>query len=123
MPERFHNRMRLEERRKRLRNRATPAERALWQMLRRRQLEGRKFRCQHSLGPFIVDFCCPAERLAVELDGAVHDDPARAAYDAGRHAFLRKEGVRVVRFENRQVFEQPDMVRAGIAHHFEEAPG
>ena len=73
---RLHNQKHLKLRRRRLRNAATPAERALWLMLKGRQLGGRKFRRQHSIGPYIVDFYCPGERLIVELDGAVPDDPA-----------------------------------------------
>ncbi len=101
-----------------LRNHATPAERALWQMLKGSRLEGRKFRRQHSVGSFILDFYCPAERLAVELDGAVHDDPARQSYDAERQRELEAFGVRVLRFENRAVLEAPDTVLAAIAEAF-----
>lgn len=119
MPDdRLHNRKALKERRRRLRKQATPAERALWHMLRKRRLEGRRFRRQHSIGPYIVDFYCPTEKLAVELEGAVHDDPARTDYDDRRAAFLEKQGIRVVRFENEQVFDQPDVMLDAIAHHF-----
>lgn len=110
----------LKKRRRQLRKRATPAERALWNMLRKHQLGGRKFRRQHSIGSYIVDFYCPSESLAVELDGADHDDPARAAYDSERTAFLNEHGVNVIRFENGHVFDQPDVVLAAIAHHFTE---
>ena len=116
----IHNRKALEKHRRELRHKATQAERTLWQMLRKSQLEGRKFRRQHSIGSYIVDFYCPAENLAVELDGASHDDPARAEYDDERTRFLQEQDVKVVRFENRQVFEQPDVVLAAIAHHFDE---
>ena len=67
--ERIHNRERLRVLRRALRNNATNAEAILWRYLKRRQLKGRKFRRQHSIGPYIVDFYCPAEKLAVELDG------------------------------------------------------
>ena len=89
-------------------------------MLRKSQLEGRKFRRQHSIGSYIVDFYCPSEELAVELDGAPHDDPVRAEYDDERTSFLNEQDVNVVRFENQQVFDQPDVVLAAIAHHFDE---
>ncbi len=87
-------------------------------MLQKRQMEGRKFRRQHGIGPYIVDFYCPAERLAVELDGAVHQNPWRQDYDDERTAFLRQYDIRVLRFENRKVFEQPDVVLQAIAACF-----
>lgn len=116
---RLHNRKALKKRRRRLRNNATPAEAELWKMLKGSQLQDRKFRRQHSIGSYIVDFYCPAEHLAVELDGAVHDDPARYDYDDRREVFLRERGIRVVRFENRDVFEDPERVLEAIAWHFE----
>lgn len=117
----LHNRKELKKRRRVLRNNATPAEAELWKMLRGSQLKGRKFRRQHSIGPYIVDFYCPAEKLAIELDGAVHDDPARAEYDGERAAFLKQQDIRVIRFENRVVFEQPEFVRQAITAHFTES--
>jgi len=65
-----------------------------------------------------VDFYCAEEQLVVELDGAVHDDPARAAADAERQGFLEGLGLRVVRFENRMVFEYGAAVLAAIADYF-----
>ena len=114
----FHDQKALRKYRRRLRKQATPAEKRLWKMLRRRRLKGRKFRRQHSIGPYIVDFYCPAERLAVELDGASHENPTRRDYDAERTAFLEEHGIRVVRFENRDVFDQPDIVLSAIVFHF-----
>ena len=104
--------------RRHLRTYGTPAEGALWRSLQRTQLGGRRFRRQHSIGPYIVDFYCPAERLAVELDGAGHFTPEGRVYDEARTDWLAGRGVRVVRFENRQVFEQPEAVLAAIAAHF-----
>jgi len=114
----IHNQKRLKIIRRSLRNDATSAEATLWQGLKKTQLRGRKFRRQHSIGPYIVDFYCPAEKLAVELDGEVHNDPGRQDYDAAREAFLRKQGLRIVRFENREVFEDLEVVLEGIALHF-----
>ena len=104
--------------RRELRETMTPAEAALWTLLRKRQLEGRRFRRQHSIGPFIVDFFCPEEKLAIELDGAVHDDPGREEYDDARTVSLEAHGIRVVRFENREVFDDPEAVLEAIAMHF-----
>ena len=117
--ERLHNQPSMKDRRRALRNDATPAEKKLWTFLRKRQLHNRKFRRQYSVGPYVLDFYCPAERLAVELDGAVHDDPVRADYDGRRQVFIEKQDITVLRFENRQVFEDPDAALNGIAMHFD----
>ena len=97
-----------------LRRHATLAERRLWQILRDRRLGGLKFRRQHSVGPYVLDFYCHAARLAVEVDGSVHDDPARAEYDARRTRALTADGIRVVQCVNDEVSRQPDVVAASI---------
>ena len=74
-PKKIHNRKYLEKFRKKLRSNLTPAEAVLWSSLQRKQLEGRKFRRQHSIGNYIADFYCPSERIVVELDGAGHFTP------------------------------------------------
>ncbi len=117
---RLHNRSRLKALRRALRHAGTPAEATLWKLLQRRQLHGRKFRRQHSIGAYIVDFYCPDERLVVELDGSVHDEPLRRNYDEQRTHYFEALGIRVVRFANQQVFEQPDVVCDAIAYYFEK---
>ena len=87
----------------------------LWGRLSRRQLEGFRFRRQYGIGPYILDFCCPAVGLAIELDGAVHASPVARRYDAARTDALSAEGLRVIRFENRRVFEDLEGVLAEIA--------
>ena len=94
----------------------------MWRYLKAKRLGGRRFRRQYGVGPYVLDFYCPTERLAVELDGAVHDGPAERSYDDARTAVLTTEGIRVVRFENRRVFEDPDAVLAEIASHFSPSP-
>ena len=94
---------------RRLRRDQTDAERLLWYRLRARQL-GAKFRRQQPLGRFIVDFYCDSARLAVELDGAQHGDPAAQAQDAARDAWLERVRIRVLRFQNRDVLTQIDAV-------------
>ncbi|MCD6028411.1 MAG: hypothetical protein K0S78_585, partial [Thermomicrobiales bacterium] len=84
-----------------LRQRETSAEDLLWDALRDRRLEGLKFRRQHPVGPFVIDFCCPARRLAVELDGGVH--ASQKVEDAEREAVLTSAGYRVLRFPNEAV--------------------
>jgi len=68
----LNNKKELNELRKRLRNNPTPAEKALWKALQQSKFEGRKFRRQHSIRNYIVDFYCTEEKLAVELDGGGH---------------------------------------------------
>ena len=116
--EKIHNEKRLKVVRRALRNNATSVEGTLWRYLKRSQLRGRKFRRQHSIGPYVVDFYCPAEKLAVELDGETHNDPGRREYDDEREAYLRDQDIRIVRFENKEVFENLEVVLEGIAWHF-----
>src|SRR5437879_2999916 len=80
-----------------LRRDATPGERYAWSLLRGRGILGLKFRRQHVLRGFIVDFYCPELRLVLELDGASHDHPDRADYDVARATFLAACGYRVLR--------------------------
>lgn len=89
-----------------LRREATDAERALWRCLRAGQLEGTKWRRQHPIPPYVVDFCCVAARLVVELDGGQHDEPR----DAPRTRALEARGWRVLRFWNNDVLLHPDEV-------------
>ena len=117
MINRLHNLPGLKERRRQLRSSLTPAEALLWKNLQRSQLDARKFRRQHSMGPYILDFYCPACRLAVELDGQGHFDSTRSDYDVKRMPFLERKGICVLRFENRQVFESLEEVLANIQVH------
>jgi len=115
---RFFNQTRMEGRRRALRANLTPAEAALWRLLQRSQLQGRKFRRQHSIGPYIVDVYCPSERLVLELDGSAHDSGQAAARDLDRERFLVGAGLTVLRLENRHVFENPDGVLKLIRQQF-----
>jgi len=104
---RINNLPHLKTFRKELRNNLTPAEAKLWTYLQNSQLEGRKFRRQHSVANYILDFYCPSEKLAIELDGEVHNNVEQAEYDRERDLFLLATGIKVLRFENRVVFENP----------------
>ncbi len=106
--------------RRQLRRNSTPAEIALWNMIRDKKLDGRKFRRQHSIGFYIADFCCVAEMLVIELDGQVHNEPGAQEYDFHRDEFIKSQGFTVLRFENRTVFELPDAVLHAIRAHFDE---
>jgi very-short-patch-repair endonuclease len=91
-----------------LRKNTTEAERRLWQHLRRRQLNGFKFRRQHQIGRYVCDFVCLEASVVVELDGSQHITQSR--YDDQRDAFLMSNGFRVSRFWNGSVFSEPDAV-------------
>ncbi|HST62556.1 MAG TPA: endonuclease domain-containing protein [Longimicrobium sp.] len=88
---------------RRLRSEMTEAERHLWDGLRGEGIRGMRFRRQHAIGRFVLDFYCPAHRLAVEVDGAVHDTPDQAEYDAARSEALEQLGIRVLRVRNEDV--------------------
>jgi len=82
---------------KAFRRRMTPPEARLWRYLQAHRLKGYGFRRQHPIGPFILDFYCAAAKLAVEVDGAVHDDPEQMHRDRRRTAWLQRRGLRVIR--------------------------
>jgi very-short-patch-repair endonuclease len=103
-----HNPIRL-ARARRLRREATDAERLLWRYLRSGQL-GEKFRRQHRLGQFIVDFFCPKRALAIELDGGQHFTDRGLASDARRTETLAALGVRVLRFSDAQMLTETEAV-------------
>jgi len=86
-----------------LRSNMTDAEQLLWSHLRRQQILGYTFNRQKPLGPYIVDFYCSAARLVVELDGGQHLEPTHAQADQARDAYLRQQGLQVLRFDDRQV--------------------
>jgi very-short-patch-repair endonuclease len=95
-----------------LRARETWAEDLLWEALRGHRLDGLKFRRQHPIGPFIVDFCCTECRLAIELDGDVHAD--QREYDSEREVILVAAGYTVLRIANEQVRDNLTDVLATI---------
>ena len=114
----LHNVPELRTFRRELRSGLTPAEARLWKMIQNSKLEGRKFRRQHSVGGYILDFYCSFEKLAVELDGQVHYNKHAQLYDYERSLFLEYFGIRVIRFENLWVFEAPESVIAEIKSNF-----
>lgn len=95
-----------------LRRRMTDAEQRLWYHLRARRLSGYKFRRQHVVGPYVVDFVCIEARLVVEADGGQH--AADGARDARRTRYLENRGYRVLRFWNDEVLRDTRAVLEGI---------
>jgi very-short-patch-repair endonuclease len=114
----INNRPELKENRKRLRNNATSAEAFLWNYLRNKQLAGRKFRRQFSVDNYILDFYCPSEKLCIELDGADHFTSAGFEYDQERTDILKSLGIKVIRFENKTVFDHTEQVLETIKSNF-----
>ncbi|WP_164927078.1 DUF559 domain-containing protein [Chlorobaculum tepidum] len=97
-----------------LRKEQTDAEQLLWFLLRDRRLAGLKFRRQHPVEPYVVDFYCHEARLAVELDGGQHNEPDERARDAKREAFLEGKGIRILRFWNNDVLQNTEGVLQAI---------
>lgn len=106
--------------RKHLRNNGTSAEAYFWNYLKHAKLEGRKFRRQHSIEYFVVDFFCYSEMLVVELDGGYHLEPKQQERDKERDDFLKEAGITVLRFENEYVFKNTDWVLDEIRKHFKK---
>ena len=110
MTGKLHNIKKLKATRKKLRSSLTPAEAKLWSLLKNNRLENRKFRRQHSIGPYIVDFYCPAEKLSIELDGDGHYTNGAYEHDQARTEYLNALNIRVMRFENKDVFKNTEGV-------------
>ena len=97
-----------------LRKNQTEAETLLWSKLRSRQLLNVKFRRQHPIGDYIVDFYCIEAHLAIEIDGGQHAEKDISKRDDSRTAFLERKGIRVIRFWNHDVLEHLDEVTSEI---------
>ena len=115
----LHDRNYLRKYRKSNRESLTTAEAILWNQLKRKKLYGRKFRRQHSIGNYIVDFYCADENLIIELDGQVLYNIAAEIRDQKRTEYLQNMGYKVIRFENRFVFNHLVSVLIEIRDNFE----
>ena len=107
----------VKELRRNLRNNATPAEKILWKVLQGKQLDGFKFRRQHSIDRYILDFFCPSANLAIELDGETHYTSEAIEYDQIRDNFLANVGIKVIRYPNNEIFDNLDGVLEDIRQH------
>src|SRR5690349_21453871 len=96
----------------------TSAEDRLWSLLRNRRL-GHKFRRQHPIGRYVIDFACPAIHLVIEVDGASHEAPDQRAFDAARTDYLHMNGWRVMRIPNVDVLQSLGHVEAAILARLE----
>lgn len=104
--------------RRKLRKNLTRAEATFWKIVKNSSFEGRKFRRQHSVGNYILDFYCPSEKLAIELDGQVNFNDSAREYDNERKLFLQRYGIKVLRFENRRIFEDLEWMLDIIRSNF-----
>jgi len=105
----------LKQRRQELRRNQTEAERTFWAQVRNSQFFGKRFFRQYSIGPYILDFYCPAMMLAVEIDGGQHLDSDNRAYDEARSEYLQAQGIDVIRFWNHEVLQNMEgvLIRIG----------
>jgi very-short-patch-repair endonuclease len=103
-----------------LRKRPTWAEKLLWRWLRDRRFSAYKFRRQHPVGDYFLDFFCEEARLSIELDGFQHGHPARQVRDAERTKFLATLGIKELRFWNGRLRREPQVVRDTIFQALQE---
>ena len=113
----IHIRKNLKPFRKYLRNNSTAAEASFWTILKNKQVGGLKFRRQHSVGKYVLDFYCPEIKLCIELDGDPHSYPAIMAKDNERDSYLNTLSITVFRYENKWVFEAPEDIIADILEY------
>jgi very-short-patch-repair endonuclease len=97
-----------------LRIRATESERKLWELLRKRQIHGHRFRRQFPIGPFIADFVCLERRVIIEVDGDIHESPGRRDADIERDMWLASQRFRVLRLTNEVVMTDRELTRVKI---------
>lgn len=97
-------------------------ERLMWQLLRNRQRKNHKFRREHSIGIYTLDFYCPAAKLAIEVDGISHQTEEAKQYDAARDDWLEAQGIRVLRFACSQVSNETQKILNQIDQALVESP-
>lgn len=95
-----YNTSELREVRKKLRNNPTKYEEILWEYLKWRKFLWLKFRRQHSIGRYVLDFYCPSIRVWIEIDGEIHNNPENKIYDAICTEYITSDGIHIIRFTN-----------------------
>ncbi|MBO6537478.1 MAG: endonuclease domain-containing protein [Balneolaceae bacterium] len=106
--------------RRKLRQKSTIPERALWQELRNRKFNGLKFKRQFGVGPYVLDFYCPEKNFCIELDGSIHDQPEQIVHDLNRDKFLNRNGIKVLRIKNKIIMEELDFALALISNEISD---
>ncbi|MBN2039235.1 MAG: endonuclease domain-containing protein [Spirochaetes bacterium] len=108
--QRIFNRTSELKKRRTLRANLTVEEKIFWEQLRNKKLNGCRFRRQCSIGPYVVDFYCSSIKLAIEIDGGVHDCGSAKEYDKNRDEFIRSLGINLIRFSNEDIRRNLDVV-------------
>jgi very-short-patch-repair endonuclease len=106
---------------RRLRKALPPSEQRLWHFVRRKQLGGFRFRRQHTIGDYVVDFACLEAGIVIELDGSQHGEDEAILKDQERDLMLNKEGYEVIRIWNYEVMENIEGVLEGILERCENS--
>jgi very-short-patch-repair endonuclease len=119
---RVHNKKSLLKFRRNLRIRDTPAENIFWQHVRSGKLNGLKFKRQHSIGNYIVDFYCASEMLIIELDGSIHNSKEQKEKDQLRDENLREINFKILRFKNQEILTAIDHVKQRIINNLHSPP-
>ena len=109
--------------RRNLRQNQTEAEKLVWRFLRKRQLLDTKFKRQFSVDHFVIDFYCPELKLAVELDGASHNEPEKKKYDIKRENYLKNFDVTFIRIKDEELFGNPNKAFAKIENEIKRLMG
>ncbi len=104
------------ERARLMRRALTPPEATLWAQVKSSRLDGLKIRRQHPVGPYVLDFYCPAARLCIEIDGLIHGDPDQARHDERRDGWLKAQGIDVLRIPATDVRHDLEAVLTQIVH-------
>lgn len=110
----IYNKTHFKERRRDLRKNQTEAEKVIWKSIRNENLFGLKFFRQYSVGAYVLDFYCPAHKLAIELDGGQHSEEENQSYDNVRTEYMKSLGIEVMRFWNSDVILNIEGVLAEI---------
>ena len=116
-----HNKKSLEEIRRRLRQESTTAEDFLWQHIRNKKVNQLKFKRQHSIGNYIVDFYCASKRMIIELDGKVHSLTYQKEKDKLRDECFKEMDFQILRFSNKDVLSKINFVTEQIIKHSQSA--
>ncbi len=98
----------------------TLAEKVLWEAIRLKRLDGYKFRNQHPIGSYIVDFYCHSAKLAIEVDGGYHQAQEQREYDLDRENDIALNGIKIIRFTNEDVLNKLEQVLDSIRFNLKE---
>jgi very-short-patch-repair endonuclease len=110
------------EKAKLLRKSETNAEKLLWERLKSKKFYGYKYRRQHPISQFMVDFCCHELKLVIEVDGEIHNKPEKKEYDENRTAELEKYELKILRFTNNEIENDIEQVLHSIANVLQSPP-